>query len=81
VIVDASTPRHDTIPKVQLTLTDPLGRTAGRGAQGKRIPNSRYGKVTEIPSAPDASLVLAIEVCNALQGDYHIRIDEHGTDH
>jgi hypothetical protein len=78
--VSASTPKHDALPTVDLTLTDPKSRIAGRGTGEKRIPDSRYGEVIEIPSAPERSLSLIVEACNAQQGEYHIKIVERGSD-
>jgi|ERR1700678_111671 hypothetical protein len=79
VSVSASTPERDALPAVQITLTDALGQTAGRQARGKRIPTSRYGEVTEIPSMPNKSMVLAVEVCDAPQGEYRISVDERAA--
>jgi hypothetical protein len=36
--------------------------------------------VIEIPGAPERSLSLLVEVCNAPQGEYHIKIVERGSD-
>lgn len=78
--VAAMTPQRDGFPAVRLMLTDPLGRTAGEGSRGRRIPESSYGNIVEIPQHPDRSKARAVEVCNAEQGVYEIRVEELATD-
>ena len=76
--VSASAPRHDSFVNVELSLVDPQGRTAGRDRQGESIPRSQYGKVVEIPTRPDNSKAIAVEVCRAMPGAYLVSVSEHG---
>jgi hypothetical protein len=76
--VSASAPRHDSFVNVELSLVDPQGRTAGEDHQGDTVPKSQYGRVVEIPSHPDQSKVVAIEICRATPGAYHVSLSEHG---
>jgi hypothetical protein len=80
VSVAAMTPRRDGFPAVELVLTDPLGRTAGAGLHGKQIPESSYGNIVEIPRHPQRSKARAVEVCNAEQGIYEVKVEELAID-
>src|ERR1700687_731476 len=71
---------HASFPDVKLRLIDPLGRSSGDGSKGKAIPNAQYGRVIEMPTHPTASKAIAIEVCEAIQGDYLITVSEHGKE-
>lgn len=77
--VDALTLERDSFPAVQLTLTDPQGRTAGGDSTGEPIPDSSYGKIVQLPKYPQRSKALAIEVCNAEQGVYELNVRELGN--
>lgn len=76
--VSVSTPKSDSIPQVQIKLTDPLSRGQGVKVTGARIPNSHYQDVVEAPKAPDYSRVHAVEICGAQEGEYGLTIYEHG---
>lgn len=76
--ISVSTPRHDHFPNLDLGLVDPAGRTAGMGHDNHSIPNSQYGRVIEIPSHPDMSKAVAIEVCDARPGAYLVSVLEGG---
>jgi hypothetical protein len=78
ISVTASTSKRDRFPLVQLELTDPSERTTGKGARGSVIPSSRYAEIVELPSAPDRSKAIAVEVCDAEQGIYVLRVHELG---
>jgi hypothetical protein len=43
------------------------------------IPKSQYSEVVELPKRPNRSEVLAIEICNASQGTYRLKMEETGT--
>jgi len=77
--VSVSAPRHDRFVSVELGLVDPAGRKAGSSDDNHPIPRSQYGKVVEIPSHPDRSKAVAVEICGAMPGTYHITISEHGS--
>ena len=79
IAVVACSTRHDGFPDVELSLTDPRGRNAGKGAHGNRIPRSRYGRMVEIPKSPDMSKAVAVEVCDAVPGRYIFTVTEHGS--
>jgi hypothetical protein len=76
--VSVSAPRHDHFPNLDLGLVDPAGRTAGMGHDDRSIPNSQYGMVIEIPSHPDMSKAVAIEICDAGPGAYLVSVLESG---
>jgi len=78
VSVSASTPNHESIPAIGVALTDPIGRTAGFAIKRGDIPDSGYGPVIEIPKLPQRSRALALEICNAEQGLYEIKVTERG---
>jgi hypothetical protein len=78
VSVSASTPNHESIPAIGLALSDPVGRTAGFAIKRGDIPDSSYGPVIEIPKLPQRSRALALEICNAEQGLYEIKVTEFG---
>jgi hypothetical protein len=59
-----------------MILKDAHGRSAGNRSGGVEIPDSRYGGIVEIPNMPDHSRSLAIEVCNAQQGRYELKLRE-----
>jgi hypothetical protein len=80
VSVSARTRGRDTIPVVQLSLSDPLGRRQGKGVRGRKIPTSNYGEVTQVRSAQQRSRARAIEICDAKQGVYELRVEEHGSE-
>jgi len=73
----ARTRNRDTVPAVQLQLTDPLGRTAGKNPGSGKIPDSTYGEVVQLPGRSLQSKALALEVCNASEGIYKITIGRH----
>jgi hypothetical protein len=75
--VEAMTSRHVGFPEVQLTLTDPQGRTAGEDSRGDRIPGSRYSRIFGTPKPhKEYSKSRAVEVCNAEQGIYQLTLHE-----
>jgi hypothetical protein len=76
VSVAAMIPRRDGFPSVQLALTDPLGRTAGRSSAGEQIPDARYGNIVQIPPQPERSKARAVEVCGAEEGIYNFVVQE-----
>jgi hypothetical protein len=76
--ISASAPTHDSFVSVELGLVDPQGRTAGTSRDGNTIPRSRYGKVAEIPTHPETSKAIAVEICGAIAGLYLISVSEHG---
>ncbi len=79
--VAARTPTRDHTPAMTLLLTDPLARTAGEASPGKRIPDASYGEINQIPNHPQIhSRALAVEVCNAKEGIYEIRVEEKSTE-
>jgi hypothetical protein len=78
--VSARTRSRDVIPTVKLSLTDPLGRRQGELARSPQIPTSSYGEIVQIPRLPDRSRALAIEVCDAEQGVYQLKVEEHGDE-
>lgn len=80
VSVSVRTRSRDVVPTVKLSLTDPLGRRQGERARSPQIPTSTYGEIVQIPSLPDRSKALAIEVCDAEQGVYKLRVEEHGDE-
>jgi hypothetical protein len=71
---------HASFPDVELRLIDPLGRSSGNGSKGKPIPKTQYGRVIEIPKHATGSKAIAIEVCEAIQGDYLVTVSEHGKE-
>jgi hypothetical protein len=78
--VSVSAPRHDRFIDIELGLIDPAGRKAGSGGNDNHpIPRSQYGKVVEIPSHPESSKAVAVEICGAMPGRYLISVSEHGT--
>jgi hypothetical protein len=77
--VSVSAPRHDSFVSIDLGLVDPAGRSAGSGHDGPSIPRSQYGKVVEIPSYPETSKAVAIEICRAKPGACLISVSEHGS--
>jgi hypothetical protein len=78
ISVSGSTANHGSTPALELSLSDPLSRTAGFEAKGDHIPDSAYGPVIEIPKLPESSRALALEICNAEQGVYEIKVTELG---
>jgi hypothetical protein len=76
--VSASTPNQESIPAVGIVLSDPVGRTEGFAIKRGDIPESGYGPVIEIPKLPQRSRALALEICNAEQGLYEIKVTEFG---
>jgi hypothetical protein len=76
--VSVSPPRRDSFVNIELGLVDPNGRSAGGGHHGDAIPRSQYGNVVEIPSHPEISKVVAVEICGAMPGAYLISVSEHG---
>jgi hypothetical protein len=78
VSVAVMTPERDGFPAVQLMLTDPSGRTAGEGP-GERIPDSSWGEIVQLPEHPQRSRARAVEVCNAEQGIYQVKVRELGS--
>jgi hypothetical protein len=80
VSASVRTRSRDVVPAVKLSLTDPLGRSQGERTRSPQIPASSYGEVVQIPRLPDRSRALAIEVCDAEQGVYKLRVEEHGDE-
>ena len=78
--VSAYTAGHANFPDVELRLIDPLGRSSGNGSDGKRIPKTQNGRVIEIPKNAKRSKAIAVEVCDAMQGDYLVVVSEHGKE-
>ena len=76
----AAGPAHRTFPAVSLSLIDPLGRSGGSGTKNDAIPDSHYGPVVEIPEHPEYSKSLALEICNAEQGVYEVKVTELGNE-
>ncbi len=77
--VSASAPRHDAFIDLELGVVDPIGRLVGKGEHTHKIPRSHYGKIIEIPSHPETSKALAIEICGATPGRYLLTVSEHGS--
>lgn len=77
--VSVSVPRHDSFVNIELGLSDPDGRSAGAGHHSHSIPRSQYGKIVEIPSHPEMSKAVAVEICGAVPGAYLISVSEHGN--
>lgn len=77
--VAARTKDRDVFPTVDLSISDPAHRTQGERRSGAKIPESRYGRVVQIPKMPQHSKALAIEICNAEQGPYELTVEEHGN--
>jgi len=75
----ARTRDRGATPAIQLLLTDPLGRTAGEGSSGVRVPDSGYGEVVQVQSNPQHSKALGAEICNAKEGTYEIAVRENGS--
>jgi hypothetical protein len=80
VSVSVRTRTRNVVPTVKLSLADPLGRRQGERARSPQIPNSSYGEIVQLPKLPDRSRALAIEVCDAEQGVYHLTVGEHGDE-
>ena len=79
--VAASRRERDHIPRVDISLTDPLGRVAGATkTKSKKIPTASYKPVFELPDVPAQSTVLAIEVCDAPLGTYEVTLNEIGDE-
>jgi hypothetical protein len=76
--VAASTPYHDGSPAVKLSLVDPKGQVQPRTTGKRTIPKSSYGEVVEMPKSQTRSRALAIEICDAVQGSYSLRVEETG---
>ncbi len=74
--VSLHTPKRDRFPEVELRLTDPRGRS-GDGAGAKRIPKSQSGRVNDVPGHPTLTKAVAVEVCDAIQGDYSVIVSGH----
>lgn len=68
--------KGDGFPDVDLRLLDPRGRSSGGVAENNRIPKSQSGKMILIPKNARTK-VIAVEVCDALQGDYTAIVSEH----
>lgn len=66
--ISVSVPRHDKFPNMDIGLVDPAGRTAGMEHRDHSIPHSQYGRVIEIPSLPELSKAVAIEICDPEPG-------------
>ena len=79
ISVSASSPDLDAIPSVRLSLQDPSGRIQGFPVATKTIPKSSYGAIAELPKHPQRSKALALEICDAQQGEYHLVIAEFGN--
>lgn len=67
--VSVSSPRHDRFLNIELELVDPAGRKVGYSDENHPIPRSQYGKVVEIPSHPERSKAVAVEICGASERD------------
>jgi len=74
--ISLSTPRRDQFLNLDIGLADPAGRTVGMGHSDHPIPNSQYAKVIEIPSHPERSKAVAIEICGASPGVYLVTVSE-----
>jgi len=79
--VSMSVPQHDKFPNMDIGLVDPAGRTAGIEHHDHSIPHSQYGRVIEIPSHPELSKAVAVEICNPHLGAYLISVSESGDQH
>jgi len=77
--ISGHSPKHDRFPDIELEVRDTSGAQAGYGKYERRIPESRYGRVAEIPKAPEHSRAVAVEVCNAKAGRYTFTVYEHGN--
>jgi hypothetical protein len=77
--VSVSAPNKDVVSPVQVKLVDSAGREQGDKLRGTPIPRSHYKQVVEVPSAPNRSLVHAVEICGAEPGQYELTIYEHGN--
>lgn len=77
--VSVSAPLHDSFVNIELGLVDRDGQSAGSGHHSHSIPRSQYGKVVEIPSHPERSKAVAVEICGAKPGAYLISVSEHGN--
>jgi hypothetical protein len=78
--VSVSTPKRDSMPQVQIVVTDPRSRQQGVNVSGKIIPNSHYADVVIAPKAPERSREHAVEICGAEKGEYTLTVQEHGDD-
>lgn len=80
----AETRDRKTIPSVQMTLVDPLGRSQGKqqiGASATQvIPNSQYSAIQQIPGFSRPTLARAVQICDADQGVYSLTVQERGTE-
>ncbi len=77
--VSVSAAHRDVVSTVQLKLVDSAGREQGDKLRGTPIPRSHYKQIVEVPSAPNRSLVHAVEICGAEPGQYNLTIYEHGS--
>ncbi len=79
--VAARTPTRGYTPAIELVLTDPLGRAAGKSSSDQRIPDSSYGEINELPNHQQLhSRALAVEVCNPKEGIYQISVEEKAAE-
>jgi hypothetical protein len=78
--VSVSTPKRNSLPRVQIKLMDPLSRAQGVNVSGRHIPESHYEDVVVAPKAPDHSRQHAVEVCGAAQGEYALTVYEHSDE-
>ena len=76
--VSASTPKHDALPSVSISVSDPSGRTISPEGGENNLPGAAYGPVIDIPKMPQQSIALATEICGAEEGVYKITITESG---
>src|SRR5690242_6210245 len=74
--VSVSTLQRNTFPSVELRILDPLGRSFGTGSNGERNPRSQSGRVVEIPKHQQHSKAIAVEICDAIPGDYSVDVSE-----
>lgn len=83
VSVLAETKDRKSAPHIGLELVDPLGRTQGRQPAGasamQLIPNSSYGDIVQLPGSSLPSLAHGVQVCDAEQGVFELRVREHGS--
>ena len=77
--VSLHTQKRDRFPAVELRLIDPRGRS-GDGTGAKRIRKSQSGRVIQIPGHPTISKAIAVEVCDAIPGDYAVIVSEHNDE-
>lgn len=76
--VSVFTPSHDSFPDVELRLIDAGGQPLP-SRKHKRVSKFQSGRVIEIPRLPAKSKAVAVEVCDAVQGDYALVVSEYAN--